>query len=69
MLCQERFRLGIRNNFFSERAVRLWHRLGGATIPGGVPEPCGCGTEGCGQWARWGWAGGSYRSSPTLMIL
>ena len=27
---------------------------GGVTIPGGVPEPWGCGTEGCGQWAWWG---------------
>ena len=24
---------------------------GGVTICGGVPEPCGCGTEGCG-WAE-----------------
>ena len=24
---------------------------GGVTIPGGVPEPWGCGTEGRGQWA------------------
>jgi len=23
------------------------------TISGGAPEPWGCGTEGCGQWA-WG---------------
>ena len=28
---------------------------GGVTVPGGVEEPCGCGTEGCGQWA---WSGG-----------
>ena len=27
MLCKERFRLDIRNNFFSVRAVRQWHRL------------------------------------------
>ena len=26
-LCQGRFRLDIRNNFFSKRAVRQWHRL------------------------------------------
>ncbi len=31
---------------------------GGVTVPGGVPEPCGCGTEGRGQWAWWGWADG-----------
>ena len=24
---------------------------GGVTVPGGVQEPCGCGTEGHGQWA------------------
>jgi len=34
---------------------------GGVTVPGGVPELCGCGTEGHGQWARWGWAGGWTR--------
>ena len=26
-MCQGRFRLDIRNNFFSKRAVRQWHRL------------------------------------------
>ena len=26
---------------------------GAVTVLGGVEEPCGCGTEGCGQWARW----------------
>ena len=31
---------------------------GAVTVPGGVPEPCGGGTEGCGQWARWGRAAG-----------
>ena len=30
---------------------------GGVTIPEGVPEPWGCGTEGRGQWARWGGLG------------
>ena len=30
---------------------------GGVTIPGGVPEPWGCGTAGRGQWARWGGLG------------
>ena len=38
---------------------RSWGRKGsgGVPIPGGVPEPWGCGTEGRGQWAWWGWAG------------
>ena len=31
---------------------------GAVTIPGGVQEPCGCGTEGRGQWA---WTGGWMR--------
>ena len=26
-LCQGRFRLNIRKNFFSERVMRQWHRL------------------------------------------
>ena len=30
---------------------------GGVTVPGGVPEPWGCGTEGRGQWAWWGGLG------------
>jgi len=27
------------------------HKGGGVTVPGGVQEPRGCGTEGRGQWA------------------
>ena len=27
ILCQRRFRLDIRNNFFSERVVKQWHRM------------------------------------------
>jgi len=30
---------------------------GGVTVPGGAPEPWRCGTEGRGQWARWGGLG------------
>jgi len=34
---------------------------GGVTVPGGVQEPCGCGTEGRGQGTWWrsadGWIG------------
>lgn len=55
---EHQFRLGIRNNFFSERAVMQWHSCtggGGVTVPVGVPEPRGCGTEG--QWAWWGGVG------------
>ena len=41
--------MDIRKHLFSVRAVLQWQRLhrggGGVTIPGGVPEPCGCGTE------------------------
>ena len=33
----------------------------GVAIPGGVPEMWRCGTEGRGQWARWGWAGVGLR--------
>ena len=32
-------------------------RNAGVTVPGGVPEPWRCGTEGRGQWARWGGLG------------
>lgn len=35
----------------------------GVTIPGGTQELCGCGTEGPGQWAWWGWVGGWIRWS------
>ena len=30
---------------------------GGVTVPGGVPEPWRCGSEGRGQWAQWGGLG------------
>ena len=56
-LCQGRFRLAVRNNSFSQRAVRQRHSCpgsGGVTVPGGVQEPYRCDTEGCGQWAQWG---------------
>ena len=46
---------------------------GTVTISGDVQEPCGCGTEGRGQWAWWGLVDGrmrwSERSFPTLMML
>ena len=31
---------------------------GGVTVPAGVQELRGCGTEGHGQWTWWGWADG-----------
>ena len=52
--CPGLFRLAVRNNSFSQRAVRQWHSCpgsGGVTVPGGVPEPWGCGTAGRGKWA------------------
>jgi len=66
MILYEWFRLDIRENFLSAREVRQWHRLHrevppGISIPGGVQEPCGCGTEGHGQWAGGGWAAGWTR--------
>jgi len=49
-LLQGRFRLDIRI-YFSVRVRVQWHscpKCGGVTIPGGVPGPWGCDTEGCG---------------------
>jgi len=43
-LHQQRFRLGIRKNFFSRRAVMQWHSCsgrGGFPTPGGVPRTVG----------------------------
>ena len=38
----------------SGEAVAQAAQGGGAvTVPGGVEESCGCGTEGCGQWVWW----------------
>ena len=46
-LCQERFRMGIRKHFFSERGTAA-QGGGGVTIPGGVQEIFRCCTEGHG---------------------
>ena len=51
--------LNVRKHFLG-RVVMQQHSYpgsGGVTVPEGVPEPQRCGTEGCGQWAWWGWAG------------
>ena len=51
--------LNIRNYIFSERIAlaQAAQGGGGVTVPGAVPEPWRCGTEACGHWAWWGWAG------------
>ena len=47
--------------YFLKSILNQWHHLLAAipivTVPGGVAVPWGCGTEGCGQWAQWGWGG------------
>ena len=46
--------------FFPGRVAMQWHSCpgnGGVTVPGGVQKPWRCGTEGRGQWARWGGVG------------
>jgi len=40
--------LDIRENFFPQSGAAVAQAAqggGGVTVPGGVPEPCGCGTE------------------------
>jgi len=39
----------------SEAVAEAAQGGGGVTIPGGVQKPCGCGPEGYGEWAWWGW--------------
>ena len=39
-----RFRLDISKDFFLSLAQAA-QEGGGVTVPGGVPEPCGCGSE------------------------
>jgi len=45
--------LDIRKKLSPERVVMQWHSCPGSigvTIPGGDPQQCRRGTEGCGQW-------------------
>ena len=46
-----------------EAVAQAAHGGGGITAFGGVQGLDGCGTEGCGQWAWWGWADGWTLSS------
>ena len=49
MLCQGRFRLGIRKTFFTERGKKMEQAAQGSgriTIPGAVKKMCRCGTLG-----------------------
>ena len=55
-LHQERFRLDIRNNFFSGKAVMYWHRLLREVVESLSPEVVKK-YEGHGQWTWWGWVG------------
>ena len=53
-LCQGRLMLDIRKkeNLLQKSGgalKRAAQGCGGVTVPGAVREPCGCGTEGCGQ--------------------
>ena len=51
--------LDIRSNFSESGAAVAQAAQGGGAVaaPGGVQDPCGCGTEGRGQWGWWGWVG------------
>lgn len=46
-MCHRRFRLGFRGNVITGWAAEPWHRLW-SPIPGGISQPCGCGT---GTWS------------------
>ena len=35
----------MRKKFFSERVAQAAQGGGAVTVPGGVPEPCGCDTD------------------------
>lgn len=51
-LHEGRFRLDMRNNFFTERLGQVFEYAaqgyGGIAVPGGVQRSCECGTQGYG---------------------
>ena len=76
-LCPGKFRLEIRKNFLTQRAIRHWNSLLRevvVTVPGGVQEVCrhsikGHGLVGKYWWQVDGWTGWSWSSLPTSVIL
>ena len=49
--------LQIKSSHFGDAVAQAAQGGGGVTVPGGVPEPCGCGTEGSGHGVMGCWLG------------